>query len=714
MTLEKYEKDKKKTYNKVPVRQLINFNNSTQDDIKVSIVIPIFNVETYLPQCLDSILNQSLKEIEIICVNDGSTDNSLEILKEYLSKDERIKIIDKENAGYGHTMNIGMDLASGEYIGIVESDDFILPDMLSILYNEASSNNLDFVKSDYYRFFGEEENIVKNYFKIDSTDSLYNQIVSTSENHETFKVLMNTWTGLYKTSFLRENNIRHFETPGASYQDNGFWFKTFFYGKRVMFIPQAFYMYRRDNPNSSVKNKEKVYAMDSEYDLIYEFLEKSGKKDEFIDALTFAKYNNFHFTMDRIDLEFKEEFLKNTAKNFIEMKEKGEYDPSLLYEEDKNILEWIVEDTNNYYNYMYTINEENYEHLRKYLECRIDIKNYGSEANDVILIDCNDPLCNTTQPHWFNNNEGVGNVITSVKGDLNLTFKCVNDGKLVLEFKGLDYKDKRGNRIPLYIDYTEIIIDEENILTGSMVSWHDNPFYFEKEVTDGQIVNVQVTWLPLNKESNIKLHDESDQFFNILSRARIDIKNRGVSDNNIIILENNDPNLDVSQPSWFNNHEGIGTMLTSLKGDLNLSLKCINDGNMTIEFKGLDFKDKNGNRIPIFIDYTYLMIDGKELISGSLVSWHDNPYIYNEKVKDGQIINLEVRWYPLNKYSISYFNDNKISHENIENINIEELREEIENLKIENKELREFNENILNSNSWKLTDSLRKIKHAKK
>ena len=278
MTLEKYEKDKKKTYNKVPVRQLINFNNSTQDDIKVSIVIPIFNVETYLPQCLDSILNQSLKEIEIICVNDGSTDNSLEILKEYLSKDERIKIIDKENAGYGHTMNIGMDLASGEYIGIVESDDFILPDMLSILYNEASSNNLDFVKSDYYRFFGEEENIVKNYFKIDSTDSLYNQIVSTSENHETFKVLMNTWTGLYKTSFLRENNIRHFETPGASYQDNGFWFKTFFYGKRVMFIPQAFYMYRRDNPNSSVKNKEKVYAMDSEYDLIYEFLEKVEKK----------------------------------------------------------------------------------------------------------------------------------------------------------------------------------------------------------------------------------------------------------------------------------------------------------------------------------------------------------------------------------------------------------------------------------------------------
>lgn len=91
--------------------------------VKVSIVVPIYNVEKYLRQCLDSIVNQTLKNIEIICVNDGSTDNSLKIIQEFADKDSRIKIINKENTGYGNSMNIGFDAAIGEYIGIVESDD---------------------------------------------------------------------------------------------------------------------------------------------------------------------------------------------------------------------------------------------------------------------------------------------------------------------------------------------------------------------------------------------------------------------------------------------------------------------------------------------------------------------------------------------------------------------------------------------------------------
>ena len=87
--------------------------------------------------------------------------------------------------------------------------------MLEVLYDKAKNHELDFVKSDYYRFFGEGEKIYKNYFKIDESELLYNKIISTSKNHDSFKVLMNTWTGLYKTSFLRKNNIRHNETPGA-------------------------------------------------------------------------------------------------------------------------------------------------------------------------------------------------------------------------------------------------------------------------------------------------------------------------------------------------------------------------------------------------------------------------------------------------------------------------------------------------------------------
>ena len=101
---------------------------------KISVIVPVYNAEKYLRQCLDSIVSQTLRDIEIICVNDGSTDASLSILEEYAAKDSRIVVISKPNAGYGHSMNMGLDKATGEYMGIVDADDYILPTMYETLY----------------------------------------------------------------------------------------------------------------------------------------------------------------------------------------------------------------------------------------------------------------------------------------------------------------------------------------------------------------------------------------------------------------------------------------------------------------------------------------------------------------------------------------------------------------------------------------------------
>lgn len=92
---------------------------------KVSVIMPVYNVGEYLEECLKSVINQTLKEIEIICVNDGSTDGSLQILNKFVELDKRIRIINKENTGYGHSVNCGIDEAQGEYIGVVETDDYI-------------------------------------------------------------------------------------------------------------------------------------------------------------------------------------------------------------------------------------------------------------------------------------------------------------------------------------------------------------------------------------------------------------------------------------------------------------------------------------------------------------------------------------------------------------------------------------------------------------
>ena len=118
----------------------------------VSIIVPVYNVENYLEKCISSLLNQTLQDIEIICVNDGSTDNSLQILKEFAICDSRIKIISKDNSGYGDSMNVGIANAQGEYIGIVESDDFALGDMFANLYLIIKEKEADVIKSNYYSF----------------------------------------------------------------------------------------------------------------------------------------------------------------------------------------------------------------------------------------------------------------------------------------------------------------------------------------------------------------------------------------------------------------------------------------------------------------------------------------------------------------------------------------------------------------------------------
>lgn len=135
-------------------------------DIAVSILVPIYNVEKYLEKCLDSLISQTLRNIEIICINDGSTDNSFSIIKNYAARDNRIIIINKKNTGYGDSMNQGLSKAKGEYIGIVESDDFVDKKMYEDLYNIALKYCADIVKSSFYEYWETpEKKVYSNLFK---------------------------------------------------------------------------------------------------------------------------------------------------------------------------------------------------------------------------------------------------------------------------------------------------------------------------------------------------------------------------------------------------------------------------------------------------------------------------------------------------------------------------------------------------------------------
>lgn len=299
---------------------------------KVSIIIPTYNVEMYLVECMESVIHQTLKDIEIICINDGSTDGSLEILKSYAQKDDRIVLVDKENGGYGIAMNIGLEKATGEYIGIVEPDDFVKLDMYESLYQIAKDNDLDFVKADFYRFKRTDEddmNMVYNHLSKNPED--YNKVFNPSEDTEAIRYIMNTWSGIYKKEFIEKHHIRHNETPGASFQDNGFWFQTFIFATRAMIVDKPYYMNRRDNPNSSVHNREKVYCMNIEYDHIRDILmEHPELWERFKGMYWYKKYNNYIGTIRRIGMEYRREFVERFSAEFKRGLEKNELDPSVF------------------------------------------------------------------------------------------------------------------------------------------------------------------------------------------------------------------------------------------------------------------------------------------------------------------------------------------------------------------------------------------------
>ena len=322
--------------------------------VKVSVVVPVYNTGLYLHECIDSIVNQTLREIEIICVNDGSTDNSLDILKSYAAIDGRVKIIDKDNAGYGHSMNIGMDAASGEFIGIVESDDYILPEMYETLYRIAKNERLDFIKADFKRFWNNTGG-GRDFQYIGVADrEYYNKALNPNENRDVFKFNKQTWCGIYNAGYLRKFSIRHNETPGASYQDNGFFIKTYCRATKIYLLDKPFYMHRLDNPDSSINNKEKVYCIKTEYDLTAEYLKEfPDTGNELWEFFYYSKFKSYMFTVKRINSEYKEAFIRHFSGEFKEAKNEGKLYRPFFNDYDWMELNWIIDDPDGYYSFQF-------------------------------------------------------------------------------------------------------------------------------------------------------------------------------------------------------------------------------------------------------------------------------------------------------------------------------------------------------------------------
>ncbi|MBT0759438.1 glycosyltransferase [Campylobacter lari] len=222
----------------------------------VSVIVPVYNVEKYLRQCLDSIVNQTLQEIEIILIDDGSTDSSGTICDEYAAMDSRIVLIHKENAGLGAAYNTGLEIAKGEYIGFVESDDWVELNMFEELYNKAREFDVDVVKSLYTNNYIDKSPRIVNKFH----NCNYNNTVIVNNFYcpQYYHGHVSHWSAIYKKELIGKNKLNFRETPGASCQDVSFAFLTFIYAKNIFIYTKSFYNYREDSIGSSKTKGYKI------------------------------------------------------------------------------------------------------------------------------------------------------------------------------------------------------------------------------------------------------------------------------------------------------------------------------------------------------------------------------------------------------------------------------------------------------------------------
>ena len=310
---------------------------------KVSVIIPIFNVKHYLKTCLESLLRQDYKNIEIICIDDGSTDGSSEILDEY-QDNSNIKIFHKKNTGYGNSMNIGMAKATGEYISILEPDDFLGEGAISTIMKIFNDEiDLDFVKCDYACVQGEGKNEKVHPMVIKTEKNFYNRVLVQPDIMELTLGKVAHWSAIYKKSFLEENQIKFNETPGASYQDSGFWFQTMMKARKAYLLDKYFYYYRSDNPGSSMNNRDKVYCANEEYDYIESKISEYNADFNVFPYYTACRFATMKSTYSRIKNEYRQAYMKRCQVDFKRIKEQGKLNDSLLSEEDRCLLMQIME-----------------------------------------------------------------------------------------------------------------------------------------------------------------------------------------------------------------------------------------------------------------------------------------------------------------------------------------------------------------------------------
>jgi len=247
----------------------------------VSVIVATYNLVQYLPRCLDSLIGQTLQNIEIIVVDDGSSDNTMQVLTEYAVRDSRIKAFQKPNGGSASTKNFAHPYVTGEYIGYVDGDDWVEPQMFERMYTEAKAEDADVVGCSYYRSFEDGKKIPKN------LDHEPRRVYNEQDSHEFLRMFIGpvgaerkspefrdaytmNWDKIYRTTFVRQYDFRFTDTSICQAEDVAFNLPALYYARKIVFINEHLYHYFKKNQSS--QTGAGITNFTAKWEWLYEYM----------------------------------------------------------------------------------------------------------------------------------------------------------------------------------------------------------------------------------------------------------------------------------------------------------------------------------------------------------------------------------------------------------------------------------------------------------
>ncbi|RAP47426.1 MAG: hypothetical protein BZ135_02285 [Methanosphaera sp. rholeuAM6] len=286
--------------------------------VAISVVVPVYNVENYLSDCLDSLINQTFKDIEIICINDGSKDNSLEILEEYAKKDSRMKVFSQENGGHAVATNKGISMATGKYLFCMDSDDVLELNALELSYNRAEEKDVDFVIFKAINYNNSDDEYYET--EVYSMDKVYNKVGDEVFNYRDlgdliFEMSVTPWSKLYKREFIVDNNIIFPE--GLIFEDNVFFYDALLTAERICFLNEFLFIRRWYSTSSTTAGDLRFLSSIGVTNLVIETFEKHNEYDNFKKNLWDFKIKNNMMRYKKIKNEYKETFFNELKKDLL-------------------------------------------------------------------------------------------------------------------------------------------------------------------------------------------------------------------------------------------------------------------------------------------------------------------------------------------------------------------------------------------------------------